>query len=239
MAKQILYNDDIDKPDHLIPAATTLKRCLQKVSGRYAAWLQFQFRDLYEKVTDHSALDSLKALHARGAYLITTNYDDLLERKCGLQPCDSTTENALKKFVAHKRKEMVFHPHGYWEHTESVVLASMDYIEVQRHYEVQRLLRSLRETKTILFIGYGSSLPNPNFGELLGWVRDIIQGRDRNQEIARRHYILLRRGDKNPVPNLELNEVFCRGYDDIGPWLESLMVDELKVLGVPTEETSE
>jgi hypothetical protein len=42
------------------------------------------FRGLYEEVRNRDILEVLMALYKKGATLLTTNYDDLLDKACGL-----------------------------------------------------------------------------------------------------------------------------------------------------------
>jgi SIR2-like domain len=55
--------------------------------------------------------------------------------------------------------------------TTLVVLDTTDYYEVAHSDEVQSILKNFLEFKTILFVGCGSGLEDPNFNVLLKWAR--------------------------------------------------------------------
>ncbi|RYP82874.1 hypothetical protein DL770_005481 [Monosporascus sp. CRB-9-2] len=68
-------------------------------------------------------------------------------------------------------------------------------------------------SKTVLFVGCGGGLADPNFGKLLEW----IGGKHRKRGAT--HYILLQKDEANPVTKPALNHVKCESFDDIGRWL--------------------
>lgn len=68
-----------------------------------------------------------------------------------------------------KREELdgVFHVHGSYHNPQEVVLDTTDYYRVANADELQNVLKTFLEYKTILFIGCGSGLEDPNFSGLL------------------------------------------------------------------------
>jgi hypothetical protein len=116
-------------------------------------------------------LDTLKALHQKGATILTTNYDDLLEKSCGLPPIGRSNKDEVLGF---KRGGIdgVFHVHGSYHNPHEVVLDTKDYYEVAHSDEVQSILKNFLEFKTILFVGCGSGLEDPNFNVLLKWASE-------------------------------------------------------------------
>src|SRR3989440_8419920 len=67
--------------DSLLDAANILSSQL-KQNGQFPTWLESVFDNLYQEVRHPAILDTLKALHQKGATILTTNYDDLLEKSC-------------------------------------------------------------------------------------------------------------------------------------------------------------
>ena len=224
-AKQMLENDNASS-DNLLEAAATLTRLLGP--GRFARWLSIQFENLNKLVQHPSILQSLNKLHKEGAMLLTTNYDDLIEKWCDLDPIDSSKPDDLQKFNQ-RLKDGVFHPHGYWEHPTTVVLNAINYYAVQHDDGVQETLRNILTGKTVLFVGCGGGLADPNFGKLLEWIGK------RQQNIGFNHCLLLPKNEPNPAPGLPLILLYCDDFDDIGPWLEKLLRKEK----VQTEGTRE
>lgn len=191
----------------------TLKDLL---GGTYAAWLRDEFEKL--EVNHPSILDSLKNLQKEGAILVTTNYDGLLENWCGLKPIDSSTILELRKFQQQPQRKGVFHPHGYWENPDSVVLNAIDYYKATTDNEVQETLKNMLGFKTVLFVGCGGGLNDPNFGPLLDWVGLRQKGVPYNL------HLLLRKNDRNPVEGRPLNIIRCgHSSDSIAPWLNQLL----------------
>jgi hypothetical protein len=68
------------------------------------------------------------------------------------------------------------HLHGYWQDPQSVVLGIRSYEAVLGDAHTQAIQRALRATRTLLFIGYGAGLADPNFGALLRWARGVFSG---------------------------------------------------------------
>ncbi|KAI1767348.1 hypothetical protein GGR53DRAFT_463446 [Hypoxylon sp. FL1150] len=71
--------------------------------------------------------------------------------------------------------------------------------------------------KIILFIGSGSGLADPNFGQLMKWLGEKYGA------YGARHYLLLPEGTHNPAPGLPFNVVRCAGFEDQNRWLKSLL----------------
>jgi hypothetical protein len=66
----------------------------------------------------------------------------------------------------------VFHVHGSYHDPREVVLDSTDYYKVTQSSEVQNILKTFLEYKTMLFVGCGSGLEDPNFDVLLKWASE-------------------------------------------------------------------
>lgn len=113
--------------------------------------------------------------------------------------------------------DAVFHPHGYWYNPDNVVLSAQDYYGVKGDHDVQETLRHILATKTVLFVGCGGGLADPNFGRLMEWIGK------KHKKRGATHYILLQKDETNPVTELALNHVKCESYADIGRWLENLL----------------
>jgi hypothetical protein len=83
---------------------------------------------------------------------------------------------------------------------------------------VQNLLKTFLEFHTILFVGCGSGLEDPNFGALLKWASE------RQENIPNRHCLLIRNGDSlNYRPLVRLK--YSPDYQGLAPYLQKLLVD--------------
>lgn len=179
--------------------------------------MRAQFQNLYKDYVDQSEiLDAIKALQQQGAILFTTNYDDLLERHCDLDGIDASDPAGLISWRRGSRPA-VFHPHGYWRNANHIVLSAEQYWRVKNEPIIQETLQHVLGTKTVLFVGCGGGLADPNFGPLIRWVGQ------KNIGTGASHYILLQRTEKNPVTQLPLIHLRCDSFDDIPRFLKDLL----------------
>ena len=220
-AMEDLETEDSDPKNaskRVIRAATTVRDLLNE-KGLFSTWLVETFESLPSKITRPGILEALKKLRENGAMLLTTNYDGLLEYFCGIPAIDASRKEDL---ILYERKERsgVWHPHGYYEHAEHIVLDAFDYYKVRQNTDVQEALRRFLKSKTILFVGCGSGLEDPNMGPLLKWIGE------QEDSVRLNHYILLQK--KEATVEGPLIKIYYDDYehDQIAPWLEKLLGDE-------------
>ena len=128
--------------------------------------------------------------------IFTTNYDNLLEVILDRKPLtwDQYESEGIGDSFANLKKYVV-HVHGYFEEPESVVLSQSGYNDILNNEFAQSKLKGLMETKTLLFIGFGSGMSDPNFFNLLTW-KDRVAGK-RSLPI----YKIVRKKAEVQVPN--------------------------------------
>jgi formylglycine-generating enzyme required for sulfatase activity len=128
----------------------------------------------------------LEAIRGLGVPIMTTNYDSLLEERKGESSLRSFTwrEPAKCVEVLNGDREGIIHLHGWWDDPQSVVLGVRSYEAVIRAEAAQEVQRALGRFNSLLFIGYGAGLSDPNFAPLLEWFGD-------DESPNHRHYILL------------------------------------------------
>ncbi|KAI0012020.1 SIR2-like domain-containing protein [Xylariaceae sp. FL0662B] len=214
-AQSLLGMKDATTQD-ILDAATRLQEVLSKRPDLYSDWLKHSFKSLYSYVANPTILDSLKRLKENGASLFTTNYDDLIEKHCHMHSLDRLDTYGMQSF-SRGTSNSVFHAHGYWRNAETVVLSARDYWDVTSHHGVQECLKNIFRNKTVLFVGCGAGLADPNFGKLLKWIGEKQRG------LGAGHYILLKDGSPNPVTELSLSVLRCESYEDISRWLNDLL----------------
>jgi hypothetical protein len=130
-----------------------------------------------------------RALAELGVPLLTTNYDDILEEVTALKSIDwSDTANVMR--VLRGETDAILHLHGHWNRSENLVLGVRSYEQITRDSKVQATLRTLLMTKTVLFVGYGAGLDDPNFSALRQWWKDAFASSET------RHYRLALRGEQ-------------------------------------------
>jgi nucleoside phosphorylase len=207
--------EDNDKAG-LLDAANIMKDLLVQLR-QYPTWLESVFGSLHQDVRHPAIFDVLKALHEKGAILLTTNYDDLLERFCNLRRIGRSNMDDILKFKCGDL-DGVFHVHGSYQDPNEVVLDSVNYYQVMQSDEVQNILKTFLEFKTVLFVGCGSGLEDPNFDALLRWASE------RQKNISNRHCLLIRNGDTlNYSPLIRLK--YGPDYQDLAPYLNTLLGD--------------
>jgi hypothetical protein len=133
-AKEMLGLGDLES----VLFAATITKALLNNRGKYASWLETVFHDLHNEVSvSHRAIyTALGALLTRGATILTTNYDNLLEHFCQLDSIGRSNTKHFLEFRSGKRKG-VFHIHGSYREPEEVVLDVIDYFAIKQSVEVQ------------------------------------------------------------------------------------------------------
>lgn len=193
---------------------------------RFPTWLDSVFGSLHHEVNRPGVFKALRDFHQRGARLMTTNYDELLEHYCGL---DRVRRSIPEDFRKYERcsSNGVFHIHGSFQDPQEVVLDSVGYDQVKASEDVQNLLKTYLAHNTILFVGCGSGLGDPRFGALLGWVSS------REETTPHHHYLLARDRD-----DLRYNQLitlrYGSNYEDLVPYLIMLLEDPPSALAVDT-----
>ncbi len=203
--------------DDLLSAAEKIAAKLGAPAGsEYSLWLKETVGAL--RAEDRSVLDALRDL---GIPLATTNYDGLLE-EVTRRPA-VTWRQGLKIERALRDEPAILHLHGYWDEPESVVLGIRSYEQVIGDAHAQNVLRALRTMKTLLFIGCGNGLADPNFGALLRWSRQVLS------EGEARHFRLCRDSELASVQAQHPREdrifalAYGADYGDLAPFFRSLV----------------
>ncbi len=113
----------------------------------------------------------LEALRDLKIPIVTTNYDGLIEEVTKL-PAVTWKEKHKIERIAHGQEEAVLHLHGHGDQPESSILGIRDYEDIRTDDHAQAAINALRLTKSLLFVGCGEGLNDPNFGPFSsGWRR--------------------------------------------------------------------
>lgn len=201
---------------HLL-AAQILRKELED-AGHFAVWLDSVFDDL--PIKNKALLDALQAFHEKGATLLTTNYDHLLDRYCRLETIHRSATNDLLRFRRGRAfKDGVFHIHGSYQNPDDVILDPIDYYKVTVSPDVQDYLRKCLQDDLVLFVGCGDGLGDANFSALLRWITD------KHRTIAHTHCLLVTNDDSysfNPLVRLK----YGANHSDLGPWLRTELLEK-------------
>jgi hypothetical protein len=220
-----LYRSVLEEGDPklntLLRACNYLKAELDQ-NKQFPTWLKSVFGSLHRDVTHPEVFEALRGFHQRSARLMTTNYDELLEHYCDLQRVRRSIPDDVRKYEQ-GNLDGVFHIHGSYQDPNEVVFDPIGYYQVKTSDDVQNLLRTYLGHYTILFVGCGSGLEDPNFNALLQWASS------REENIPNHHYFLIRDGDilrYNPLITLK----YGRNYEDLVPYLNGLLDDPAETI---------
>ena len=206
-------------PDDYVDVATFVTRELRKVrEGVYGHWLSEVFKIIKPK---NQRL--VLALRSLGVNLSTTNYDHLIENVGGGTAMTWREPGRCSEFLRGQSSD-VLHFHGSWLQPESVILGLKSYDDICNDTFTQNALKSYLTMKTMVFVGCGAGLEDPNFGTLLEWSRETLK------HCRHDHFILVRAADVSfwrqllhglPIVPLSYGE----SYDELAPFIEKLAKD--------------
>lgn len=141
-----------------------------KSSAQFASWLRSSVGEL--SVQDDRLV---RALDALAVPIVTTNYDGLIEQITGRAPATWQETNHVQRALRDESNDVV-HLHGFWRSPESVIFSSADYGVIGAKESIQALERAVAATRTLVFVGVGAGLQDPNFGTLVSWLRETFRG---------------------------------------------------------------
>jgi tetratricopeptide (TPR) repeat protein len=171
MTESLRSHIDSGDLDFLLSAAEVVSKKLGAPDdGEYRRWLRETIGAL--KAENKEVIQALSDL---GAILATTNYDNLIEEVTGLPPI-TWKDSARVERVLRGDEKGVLHLHGYWQNPQSVILGIRSYEQVLGDDHAQTLQRAVAALKSILFVGCGEGLSDPNFGSLLEWTGKVFAG---------------------------------------------------------------
>ena len=151
----------------LIGAGTKIEEKLKAPEGLYIKWLQSTVGAL--KIVDDSVLAAIAKLATLGLPIATTNYDRLIEAITS-QPAVNWTQRHKVQPILRGDEKGIIHLHGEWDDPKSIVLGHRTYAAVERDPQAQAMLHDIFSSRTVLLVGFGGGLSDPNFGPLLKWV---------------------------------------------------------------------
>jgi hypothetical protein len=168
----------------------------------------------------------LRVIGRCGLPIVTCNYDNLLADVLGRRAAVWTDEELPVDEIM--RGEAVdLYVHGRWDRPESVVFGAESYSRVLADRRVQSLLRRLhREGRTLVYVGVGEGMEDPNFGRLLRWADSALRDADFRQfalvreEDGRRW--AERQGAHRAQTTHTLPVVYGREFDELPEFLSRL-----------------
>lgn len=102
-------------------------------------------------------------------HIITTNYDDLLEKSKSLNSKLYTVVSRDSDLLSKSDERYIVKMHGDFKNPETIVLKESDYLDYeQNHTMISTFIRSLLINHSFLFLGY--SLNDYNLNLIIGWI---------------------------------------------------------------------
>lgn len=204
--------------DFLITAAEVISQRLQaKSPGVYRGWMKATIGEL--EATNPAILHALGALPG---VLATLNYDKLIEDATGRQPVTWLETDKIQDMLQGREANTVLHLHGYYEDPKSVVLGLQSYFKVKEHAHAKAVLELFTIGRTLLFIGCGDTVLDPNFARLIEW------GKTAHVDVTPRHFLLCRESEVaafqaklTDAPWLQ-PLAYGNDYGDLLPFLQQL-----------------
>lgn len=129
------------------------------------------FDDLERHIQNPLVLRALLSLMERGALVLTTNYDNLLElfgrqQDKPMESLDLKDKTKVLQWARGHVKYGVLHIHGLYTDPCGMVLDPSGYKDVTQDPEVMEVLQNLYRTKSFLFLGCGETLRDQIFQAL-------------------------------------------------------------------------
>lgn len=144
--------------EDLIGIAHDLKRSLGSDFGRWIGQSVGELPRINEDVP--------KALGALGTPILTTNYDDLIEKALNRPSATWHHPSEMRRLLLHE-SVAIGHLHGVWTDIDSVIFSQGDYQRITDNADAQNVQTGAFTMKTFLFVGVGDGLADPNFSPMI------------------------------------------------------------------------
>ena len=206
---------EYSETDTVIQAAGMVAGALRRIGeSAFNQWLSDDIGDL--EVRDDSAA---RALLSYPFPILTTNYDTLLETVGSRQSTDWTDVRGFHEVVT-RGSDAIGHLHGLWNNPGSVVLSETDYAQFRTHTSIEALERAVSALKSIVYVGFGAGLSDPNFSALLRWHREAFP------ESGVTHFRLCRTTEEEALQRIHADGnvipvVYGDRFEDLAPFLRS------------------
>jgi tetratricopeptide (TPR) repeat protein len=176
--RQQIHSGDVG--DMILAAEAITDRLGGRDHGEYRRWLRESVGQL-----NASHREVLEALRDLGGILATTNYDGLLEAATGL-PALTWQDRSRAQAVLRGNEQAILHLHGYWQEPTSVVLGARSYQELVGDEHAQLMQQAMVAVGTLVFVGFGAGLADPNFAALRAWMSRLFKsGESRHFRLAK------------------------------------------------------
>ncbi|RKR75905.1 SIR2 family NAD-dependent protein deacylase [Frondihabitans australicus] len=214
--------DDNDMALLLSVAQSVSAAIRQLGDAAFATWLSETVGQL--RVSNARVIQALESLPFP---LLTTNYDTLLDGDRGTAVWTHPTD--VQAALTGQTRRVV-HLHGVWEEPDSVVLTAVDYDRLLQSDVAQSLQRAASSLHSLVYVGFGAGLDDPNFSELIKWHSSAFK------PSSVPHFVLCRAEDERALAATHTRThiipvVYGDTYDDLPAFLEQMQpLDDSVVL---------
>lgn len=197
--------------------------------GEYIRWLRESLSPEKLPITDESVIRALADLHVP---IITTNYDELIEQVTGLPGVTWKDKHKVARIVRGDDRA-VLHLHGKWDVPDSVVLGICDYAEVRGSEHTRAVMQCLGFANSLLFVGCGEGLNDPNFHSFLQWLGCVRASDEyRNFRLALRSEVADLQKQHPPEQRIFVLP-FGDRYDELSTFLRALKPESAAAAAKP------
>lgn len=173
-----LWKNIIDKIKDKISISDELTDDLKIAQYYYNSREEKEYYDFLKSELEIDAIPNAihdKLLELNPYHIITTNYDDLIEKQANQKGIFYDLVCKDNDLPYTPRGRMIIKMHGDFKN-RNIVFKEDDYLSYKRNFTlIETYIKSLFSTHTILFVGY--SLSDPDIQYIFQWVKDIL-GKD-------------------------------------------------------------
>ena len=203
----------------LADAAGMITRRLGGPKSRdYSRWIADTLGSL-----EPESPDLIQAIGRLNCPILTTNYDLLITRVLD-KPAVTWREMDSLLLIVRGSTHHVGHLHGNSQHPEHMILGSQSYGNIVGNQKLQEIQKAAAMTKTLLFIGMGTGIHDPNIGGVLSWLSHEYS----TSEAV--HYALVRAQDlsemQSKAPQNLRYVAYGEAYADLPAFLGELTSSE-------------
>lgn len=200
----------------LVQAASQIEAALIAAEV-YADWLKKTVGAL--RPTNRDVLDAIAALQVP---IATCNYDGIIEAALEVPGITWRDHGMVTKFLRGDL-DAVLHLHGHFREPQSVVLGIDSYQRIVGSQHAQAVQRALFLERTLVFVGFGAGLDDPNFGALLDWAAEVVPGSDCfHVRLALNHEVGPLMAERPLTQRLHVVG-YGQNHTDLAPFLRALL----------------
>lgn len=207
--------DTASHPDDLIMVSDGVQR---RLGNKFGTWLRTTVGSL-----EPENPELIEAIGGLCAPIATTNYDTLIEKVLNRTGV-TWKEPPNMQMALTGELDTIMYLHGRWLDPDSVVFGAGSYGNIAGNESAQFIQGLIAGGRSILFVGVGDTLRDPNIGALLKRVSEVVR-QSQNQ-----HYLLCRSGQLQEMIELYKDTsiipiAFGPDFGDLTRFLASLAND--------------